>query len=459
MLEKSEKRLSSVLGNAMDAILTIDGQHRITLFNHAAEQMFRCNAAWAIGQPLERLLAPKFRKVLGNYLATSAAPDHKQLWAPEGLTALRADGEEFPIEGTISPLVVDKEMLHTIILRDIKERERAQREVRRLQEENLNLHEVIQRQQRFTELISEAPAMHQVLVNIEQVAPADSTVLVTGETGTGKELIARAIHSASKRADRTLVPVNCAALPSELIESELFGHERGAFTGATVQRKGRFELAHGGSIFLDEVGELTPQAQAKLLRVLQEKQLERVGGAHPIKVDVRVIAATNRNLEEMVQEGKFRADLFYRLNVFPIKVPPLRERASDIPLLARHFLEIYARKLGKPLTAIAPLSLERLQRYEWPGNVRELQNVIERAVILANGPVLEIDEPRLSSTRGGPAPPAAGTLEDMSRQHIQTVLAQCRGKVEGLKGAAAVLGLKPSTLRYRMKQLGISKSA
>ena len=291
-------------------------------------------------------------------------------------------------------------------------------------------------------------------------------MLVLGETGTGKELVARAIHDRSPRRERPLVKVNCAALPRELVESELFGHEKGAFTGATQQRRGRFELADGGTLFLDEVGELPHEAQAKLLRVLQEQEFERVGGTRTLRADVRLIAATNRDLGSRAAAGEFRPDLFYRLNVFPVTVPALRERREDIPLLVGHFLAKAARKLGKSFDGVAPGFLERATRYEWPGNVRELENVVERAAILARGPVLEATEhfgaPAASAAPARPdAPspaPVAGTLEEVERVHIQRVLEQVHWVIEGEQGAALALGLNPSTLRGRMRKLGIRKT-
>jgi formate hydrogenlyase transcriptional activator len=341
--------------------------------------------------------------------------------------------------------------------------ERALEDVERLkdqlQRENRYLQEEIRAQHDFTEMVGERSGLKEVMGNLHRVAATDTTVIILGETGTGKELIARAVHDRSPRAARPLVKVNCAALPGELIESELFGHEKGSFTGATAQRKGRFELAHGGTIFLDEVGELTAQAQAKLLRVLQEQTFERVGGTKSLHTDIRVIAATNRDLSAMVADGKFRADLFYRLNVFPIQVPPLRERRADIAHLATFFLNHLARKLGKPFDAISPDAMARLECYPWPGNVRELQNVIERAAILARGPQLEIDDTMLEQQPHLMSAASTGdTLDDVSRAHIRGILEQCGGKIEGRSGAAAVLGVKPSTLRYRLKKLGIEKA-
>ncbi len=293
-------------------------------------------------------------------------------------------------------------------------------------------------------------------------------MLVLGETGTGKELVARAIHDRSPRRERPLVKVNCAALPRELVESELFGHEKGAFTGATQQRRGRFELADGGTLFLDEVGELPLEAQAKLLRVLQEQEFERVGGTRTLRADVRLIAATNRDLGRRAEAGEFRPDLFYRLNVFPVTVPPLRDRREDIPLLVSCFLGKAARKLGKSFDGVAPAFMERAMSYDWPGNVRELENVVERAAILARGPLLESLEPFGAQQSAAPAarseaqpavPAASGTLEDVERAHIERVLGATRWVIEGERGAAHVLGLNASTLRGRMRKLGSANPA
>jgi transcriptional regulator with GAF, ATPase, and Fis domain len=297
-----------------------------------------------------------------------------------------------------------------------------------------------------------------VLTQVEQVAPGDTTVLITGETGTGKELLARAIHKLSPRRDRALITVNCGAISPGLVESELFGHEKGAFTGAVGRRIGRFEVADGGTLFLDEIGDLPLDAQVKLLRVLQEGEIERVGGLKPIKVDVRMIAATHRDLDALVREGRFRADLFYRLNVFPIHNPALRERPDDIAELVRYFVLKYAAKLGKRIEAVPKAVHDRLSAYPWPGNVRELANVIERSVILSRGSALQIDSllPDSAPPTVGPVEPAP-TLEEMQRRHIIDVLEQTGWRVSGPKGAALLLGLKPTTLEARMKRLGVRR--
>ncbi len=340
---------------------------------------------------------------------------------------------------------------------DITEQVLAEQENARLQAQNVYLQEEIKLTHNFEELIGSSSSLKKVLKNVERVAPTDSTVLITGETGTGKELIARAIHNLSPRQNKPLVKVNCAAIPAGLIESELFGHEKGAFTGALTKKMGRFEVADKGTIFLDEIGELPLDLQSKLLRVLQEGEFERVGGTQTFKVNVRVIAATNRNLEQLSKSGQYRPDLYYRLNVFPIHLPALRERDGDIPLLAQYFVRKFAANLGKKIDRIPDRMVAALQRYQWPGNIRELEHVIERAVILSEGPELEpIDWLSQSDNKTGVAKTTM-TLEEMERQHILDVLEQTNWRVSGDKGAAAILGLKPTTLEARMKKLGIAR--
>jgi len=311
-------------------------------------------------------------------------------------------------------------------------------------------------------IVGDSPALRRVLALAAQVAPTDSTVLIQGETGTGKELVAQAIHDRSPRRERPLVRINCAALPRDLVESELFGHEKGAFTGAVQQRRGRFELADGGTLLLDEVGELPLEAQAKLLRVLQEHEFERVGGARSLRADVRVIAATNRDLQAQIAAGDFRSDLYYRLNVFPIAMPPLRERRDDIPRLVQHFAAKAARKLGKTLKGIAPAFIEQASAYDWPGNIRELENLIERAMIMSDGTRLDATElfSRASpSDKASPAAQADATLEEIERAHIRRVLERTRWAIEGERGAARLLRLNPRTLLGRLRKLGIRKAS
>lgn len=323
-----------------------------------------------------------------------------------------------------------------------------------LRAENEYLHKETEEGADFSEMIGQSAQILRVQKQIRQVAPTDSAVLILGETGTGKEMVGRAIHALSGRRDRALVRVDCAAITGSLAESELFGHERGAFTGAVQRRIGRFELADRGTLFLDEIGELPLELQVKLLRVLQEQEFQRVGGDRPIQVNVRVIAATNRDLGAMVEEGTFRADLYYRLDVFPIVVPPLRERPEDIPDLVDHFLARYSTRLRKRLVAVDPDSMEKLLRYPWPGNIRELQNVIERACIIAQSSVVEVSDP-LTPADGEAA--RALTLEQVERKHILKVLVSTQGVIEGPRGAAALLGLNPSTLRSRMQRVGIQR--
>ena len=339
---------------------------------------------------------------------------------------------------------------------DITEQVLMEQEKARLEAQAVYLQEEIKGTHNFEELIGSSSSLKKVLKSIERVAPTDSTVLITGETGTGKELIARAIHNLSPRKDRALVKVNCAAIPAGLIESELFGHEKGAFTGALTKKMGRFEVADKGTFFLDEIGELPLDLQSKLLRVLQEGEFERVGGTQTFKVNVRVIAATNRDLEQLSKSGQYRPDLYYRLNVFPIHLPPLREREGDIPLLVQYFVRKFAANLGKKIEKIPERMMSALTRYQWPGNIRELEHVIERAVILSEGSELEpIEWLTPSSSKAGNG--KALTLEEMERQHIVDILEQTNWRVSGDKGAAAILGLKPTTLEARMKKLGISR--
>jgi len=328
----------------------------------------------------------------------------------------------------------------------------------RFQAEAVYLQEEIKTEHNFEEIIGQSAPLRQLLRNVEQVAPTEATVLIQGETGTGKELVARAVHDRSRRKDRPLVKVNCGSIPAGLVESELFGHEKGAFTGATQRRVGRFELANGGTIFLDEVTELPIDTQVKLLRVLQEGEFERVGSSQTIKVEVRTIAATNRDLKEVVKNGTFRSDLFYRLNVFPLAVPALRQRKDDIPLLVNFFLSKFGKKLGKEPRGVSQKAMDSLLRYHWPGNVRELQNIIERAAVLATGPIVQVDE---SMMRSGETEQESvvDTLENAERNHILRALNETHWIVHGKKGAADLLGINPSTLRSRMEKLGIKRPA
>ncbi len=469
-LRCSEARLKSILSSTHDAIVVLDGDGRVTLFNPAAEALFERTGNEVLGEPLDALLTTPFDQLRDGCFRHSAAAGGRpaSLWAPGGIQARRPSGEAFPVELTMSPSgpvsAGGVPELFTLILRDVAAREAAGRELKRLRLTASYLRAEVDKELDLDGMVTSAPGMQEIIDNVHRVAPTDSTVLLHGETGVGKELMARAIHRLSRRTDKPLIKINCAALPAELIESELFGHEAGAFTGAVGKRIGRFELADGGTLFLDEAGELSAAAQAKLLRVLQEREFERVGGSRSIRVDVRVIAATNRDLGAMVRAGTFRGDLYYRLNVFPLRIPPLRERREDIPALARSFLARAARDLGRSLTHLTPESLDKLQEYPWPGNVRELQNVIERAAILADGPLVPVRDPL--EPPGPPelaaGPPAMGRAgirgaKEAERAHIEHVLAETGWTIEGEQGAARLLELAPSTLRSRMKRLGIRR--
>ena len=460
----SECPLEDIIDSAIDAIITVDASQHIRIFNSSAEKIFACSRAEAIGQPLEKFIPSDYRQTFREHVHHQCKERHSP-GIVEDLYGLRTTGEEFPMEASISQLEAGGEKLCTLILRDVSSRkeselalQHAHEELRQLktqlEEENLYLQEELQHDHAFGEIIGHSDAIKYVLAKISQVAPTDSTVLIQGETGTGKELVARAIHSASAQRDRPLIKVNCAALSATLIESELFGHEKGAFTGAGARKLGRFELADGGTIFLDEVGELPLDLQVKLLRVVQEGEFERVGGSHTIKVHVRLITATNRDLKMEVDQGRFRQDLWYRLNVFPITVPPLRQRREDIPLMVEYFVSRSAKRVGKSITSISWRAMQSLQQHSWPGNVRELANVIEREVIGARGTVLDFVE-RFDVVKDDSTPPM--TLQEMEHDYIVRILESTGWRVEGQYGAAKILGLNASTLRARMQKLGIHR--
>jgi PAS domain S-box-containing protein len=482
-LQSSEARYRDLYENAPNAYLIVGNDGRILDVNRRVTEMF--------GYPLEELVGQVIHSFLPNtpagrsrsqelsrkHLAGEAVAgwelevrrkDGRPLWAKVWMEPSR--GEDGSIQAARSFFV------------DITDRVLAEHEQARLQEQNLYLQEEIKSVHNFEQIIGQCPALMEVLANVSRVAPTDASVLITGETGTGKELIARAIHSNSKRKDKPLIKVNCAALPAGLVESELFGHEKGAFSGAIAKRLGRFELANGGTIFLDEIGELPAEAQVKLLRVLQEREFDRVGGAAPLQVDVRVIAATNRDLLNEVQQKKFRDDLYYRLNVFPILLPPLRERRDDLPLLIHYLVNKFTARIGKRLDGVSQRTMQQLQEYSWPGNIRELENVLERAVILAAGTTLDIvpgllatspatppavgmAKPQVGEDNAAPtsAPERTGQaqpkLEDVERDYILAVLKQTNWVITGPRGAAKILDLHPSTLRSRIKKLQLSRSA
>jgi PAS domain S-box-containing protein len=458
-----EEKLTRFVDSALDAIVELDESLRVTRMNPAAAKLF----GQAAGGDFRRFLSAESGAQLAELARDlgARAESERSLWIPGGLTARKDAGDEFPAEATLSRFDLRRRVFYTLILRNVNERLEAERRIRSLTVETEYLREEVAALVGFDEMLGASEALRGVLQAVNQVAATDASVLILGETGTGKELVARAIHAASARRARPLVKVNCAAIPAALVESEFFGHERGAFTGATQRREGRFALAHGGTIFLDEVAELATDLQAKLLRVLQEGEFELVGSAQTRKVDVRVIAATNRALGRAVSEGRFREDLYYRLNVVPIEVPPLRQRGDDVVVLANAFAARVAKRIGR---AVEPLSAEdaaQLRSYAWPGNIRELQNVIERAVITSvDG---RLDLARFLHPTAVSAPPVATDrersgairtvreLEEIERASIVAALESAHGRVAGADGAAERLGTKPSTLRSRIKALGI----
>ena len=459
-LSASERRYRDLYEEAPVGYLSVGVDGRILSANHRASQLVGFSAEELEGLPVADLF--------GDTPAgkTRYAESFQRFLAGEELSGLevemrRKDGRPLWISLWMRPIrgADGKVQASRSIWVDITDRVLAEAERARLQQQNLYLQDEIKAAHNFEELIGQSPALQAVLDKVRSVAPTDASVLITGETGTGKELIARAIHSASKRRDKPLIKINCAAFPPGLVESELFGHEKGAFTGAIARRSGRFELANGGTIFLDEIGEVPPETQVKLLRVLQEREFDRVGGGSPIKVDIRVLAATNRDLLQAVREKTFREDLYYRLNVFPIALPPLRERKEDIPLLVHFLVHKFATRIGKRIDGVTEQTMRRLIDYPWPGNVRELENVLERAVILTTGTTLGIVPDLFPLSDAAPAARQQLTLESVERDHIVTVLQQTDWVVDGPRGAARILGLHPNTLRNRMKKLGITRAS
>lgn len=469
-LREREEKLGRLVDSALDAIIDLDSECIITMMNPAAEKILGTRESDVVGKDFGRYLSQESKdKLCGLLEELDVLPDGQRfLWIAGGLEARTAGGESFAAEATLSRYEMRGAAFHTLILRNVNDRLDAERRIQALTDQTAYLREEIQALHNFDEIIGNSPPILRVTQEIEQVAGTDATVLILGETGTGKELIARAIHSRSKRKSKPLIRVNCAAIPATLIESEFFGHEKGAFTGATQKRDGRFALADGGTIFLDEVGELPIDLQSKLLRVLQEGEFEPVGSAHTREVDVRVIAATNRDLRQCTEEGTFREDLYYRLNVFPLEIPPLRERGDDITLLAQAFAEKYGKEIGRPVQSLTPDDARRLRAYNWPGNVRELQNVIERAVITAKDGRLNLT--RALPESGSDIPTSLtrdsadnGTiktvadLQELERANIVRALDASDWKVSGDSGAARLLGMNPSTLTSRMKTLGIQR--
>lgn len=476
-VREREEKLSRLVNSAMDAIIELDDSLRISQMNPAAEKVFGCSASEVTGRNFSQFIAFEDRVKLIDLIAVidSKPEGQRHLWIGGGLRAVRADGSEFPAEATIARFDVNHHIFHTLVLRNVNERLEAEKKIHTLTAEAEYLREEIRALQNFDEIIGESEPLLRALADVRQVAETDASVLILGETGTGKELFARAIHAGSRRNNRPLIRVNCAAIPSQLMESEFFGHERGAFTGATHRREGRFALADGGTLFLDEIGELSLDLQAKLLRVLQEGEFEPVGSSQTRKVNVRVLAATNRDLLDRVKAGQFREDLYYRLNVFPIKIPALRERADDIPLIAAAFVERFARHMGRKIEPLTADCIRKLRAYPWPGNVRELQNVIERAVIISRDGRLDLDRclpggisipsrPELSensnASDGKTTEARIRTADEMlefERQNILAALEQANWRVSGDRGAARILNMNPSTLSSRIKALGIPR--
>ncbi len=445
------------LKSVSDGIYWIDANAKFIQANPGAANM--------LGYPAEELAGLSGQDINPDFTEKKSKEYWKKTKAKGTLTFetehRRKNGQMVPVEITNNVFNFDGQEYRVSIVRDITERKQREKEILssleevkklkdQLQQENIYLRKEIKIDFDVANIITENPQLKEVLVQARQVSETDATVLITGESGTGKELMARAIHNLSNRRSRVMIKVNCASLPESLIESELFGHEKGSFTGAVQQKMGRFELANGGTLFLDEIGELPLAMQVKLLRVLQEREFERVGGTTTVKTDVRIIAATNKNLEEEVSEDRFREDLYYRINVFPLQTVPLRNRVEDVPLLVRHFIDKYSRKSGREINGISKKAMEALQQYTWPGNVRELENIIERAVILCTGDIIEpgawLPKARMVSSK------RVKSLEQMEKDYLKEILEMTKGKISGPQGAAKLLEINQNTLYSRLKK-------
>jgi len=499
-LDASQARYFDLYDLAPVGYMTICEKRMIREVNLAAANMFNVSRNSLVKKPISRILPKEDQYLFYQHLNQCITFSQQQEWE---MRLMRGDGELFWARLQVTPahngeywiafiditeritlelelqkayngleLMVSERTLELTAANmqlslEIEERKSAEESLQRslteiqqlkerLRAENMYLQQEISQQFNFGEIIGQSNAMKHVFIRVEQVAPMDATVLLLGETGTGKGVIARAIHSRSVRKDQPMITVNCTSLPANLIESELFGREKGAFTGAHARQMGRFELADGGTIFLDEIGEMPLELQCKLLRVIQDGEFERLGSPLTIKVDVRIIAASNRNLEEEIRNGRFREDLFYRLNVFPITIPPLRQRSEDIPLLVNHFVAKFNKKIGKKIVTVSKETLNALQKYSWPGNVRELESVIERAEIISQGSSLQVfDRFETFSKAGEPAEGDVKALALLEQEHILQVLQKTGWRINGKKGAALLLGLNPSTLRSRMLKYGI----
>jgi len=468
-LQSREEKLRGIFDGAMDAIVELDKNYRITMLNPSAIKLFGMTPADTIGASFDSFMIPTDFQRLRDVAEKWNDPQRidRKIWLPGGLTIVDHTGEKICTEATLSQLEMYGMPYFVLILRNVKERYEAEKLIISLQHETNYLRDEIRSLYNYDNIIGTSNALQQTMLLISEVAPTDSTVLLYGETGTGKELLARAIHLSSQRRDRAMITVNCASIPHSLMESEFFGYVKGAFTGATQNREGRFSLADRGTIFLDEIGELNVEMQAKLLRVLQEGEFAPLGSSRNRRVDIRVIAATNRNLSEAVQQGTFRTDLYYRLSVFPINIPPLRERDVDITLLANHFIKKYASRMGKHIEPISPKLEKRLNGYSWPGNVRELQNVIERGVITARDGHLNLEyalPEKIPFNRNEglvqhPGPDAqvltALEIRQLEKNNLLCALQKSEWRVAGKQGAARLLGIPATTFQSRMKALGI----
>ena len=475
-IDQIKKRYELILNSAGEGIYGLDINGKATFVNPAAVKMTGWSVEETIGEAghaqhhhTKADGSPYPHEECPIYAALKDGEVHHQV---RDEVFWRKDGTSFPVYYTSTPILDDGEIIGAVVVfQDVTEIKKSENNLKnaieeikqlkdRIQAENTYLQEEIKHNSNFEEILGQSPNLTKVFHQVEQVAPTDSTVLLLGETGTGKELFARSIHNLSQRKERPLVKVNCTALPINLIESELFGHEKGSFTGAMSRRIGRFELAHGGTIFLDEIGELSLDLQVKLLRIVQEGEFERLGGSTTISVDVRIIAATHRDLKAMVKAGDFREDLFYRLNVFPMTLPPLRERGKDISIIAQSFVDRFSQKMGKQINSIPQQVMDELSSYSWPGNVRELENIIERAVILSNGSMLKLQD-RLAtanSLQNGTDDANLKTYSAMEKEYIIKVLEHTQWRVSGEQGAATILEMHPNTLRSRMSKLGIKRS-
>lgn len=457
-LRNSEKYARMLFELSPDAILVCGSDGIITEANARVDALFGYSRNELIGRSVETLVPDQFRPAHPKHREEfSKNPHLRPMGIGLELYGKRKDGSEFPVDILLGPVDSANGKIVFVVVRDLSERKRFEEALKRAEEEKRYLQEELTTTHHFDEIVGEAAGLKRVLKQVETVAATDATVLILGETGTGKELVARAIHQLSPRRNSAFVKLNCSAIPAGLLESELFGHEKGAFTGAIAQKIGRLELAHLGTLFLDEIGDLPLELQPKILRALQEKEFERVGGARTIPVNVRLVAATNRDLATMVENREFRSDLYYRLKVFPITIPPLRDRTGDIPVLVKYFVDLHSRRMNRRIETIPPEVMRALTRWHWPGNVRELENLIERSVILSPGPELRVPLSELAS-KSVPDTGRDEHLHTAERDHILRVLRETKGLISGPTGAAKRLGLKRTTLNSKLKKLGIKRT-